>query len=635
MTEENMKELQGGAPMSSGIELNTDCADALIQKDIQKNSNINKNRQKHLRFDLTFDPTMDGASHANVQRWLIILDDDLHELHGFGSDADALDVAKHWLLMTLRLSRLLLQLIRVPAFDEPQVLSCHKVEDGSDNWTAEVSMPGAEFVAKKNCAQLLRFAFDMTKWMAAADVDKPIDRGRFFLILQERMIQPNAKLMPPGKSTFEVLKAAYREGIPFMPLTAGYFVLGWGSHSRKINRSTTDHDAVIGMRLAQNKYSTANMLANAGLPTPVHHLVLSYDEAVKASEKVGHPLVVKPVDMERGEGVFVDVTKAQLQEVFSQAQQASPSKQVLVEKQIAGVCHRLFICAGRLLYAVKRLPIGVYADGQSTIAQLVNQAWQQQEMLPPWKRSGLKPLDDMAMNMLVRQGYGVGSIAPAGQFVALRRIETSAWGGVDEEVTHSLHPENLKIALAAANIFGLEVAGIDIMSPDITKPWFDNGAVINEVNFAPLLGGGEISRRYLQEYLDRIVPNKGRIKVEVFVGGAAAWQAAQAHWQSVCKTGVAAFMTSANETLDAQGHSLRLAQQGLNARLLALISRREVQALVVVVQTLELLTMKPVLHRVDAVQMVDDEITVDTQKLIRASYQQVMALFKLCKKWTD
>jgi cyanophycin synthetase len=192
----------------------------------------------------------------------------------------------------------------------------------------------------------------------------------------------------------------------------------------------------------------------------------------------------------------------------------------------------------------------------------------------------------------------------------------------------------LRVALAAAEVFGLEVAGIDIMSSDITQPWFANGAVINEVNFAPLLGGGEISQRYLGEYLERMVPANGRIEVVVFVGGAVAWQAAEAHGQSLRESGVAAFVTSAAQTLDAQGQTLHLAQQGLNMRLRALILRREVQALVVVVQTLELLHAAPVLDRVAAVHVVDDEVMEDAQTLTRASAPQVAALVELCQKWS-
>ena len=103
----------------------------------------------------------------------------------------------------------------------------------------------------------------------------------------------------------------------------------------------------------------------------------------------------------------------------------------------------------------------------------------------------------MAIQMLSRQRLTADSVPEKRKFVALRRIETTAWGGVDEDVTSSLHPDNVKVAVDASKLFGLEVAGIDIVSPNITQPWHSNGAIINEVNFAPLL---EVLKFLAQRY---------------------------------------------------------------------------------------------------------------------------------------
>ena len=142
-----------------------------------------------------------------------------------------------------------------------------------------------------------------------------------------------------------------------------------------------------------------------------------------------------------------------------------------------------------------------------------------QSRLPPWKRSGIQPLDDMAVQMLSRQRWTVDSVPEKQTFVALRRIETTAWGGVDEDVTSTLHPDNVKVAVDASKLFGLEVAGIDIVSPNITQPWHSNGAIINEVNFAPLLGGAEISRSKIPRFLETLIKDDGRIPIHVYIGG--------------------------------------------------------------------------------------------------------------------
>ena len=592
-------------------------------------------RQQRTRFDAAFVMPPGQNAAAGVQQWLFLLGDDLPALAVPATGSDDAEGARHWVEQVLRLVRLLLQALRVPVFDAPQVLFCRASEDASGTWKAGFILSAPEHDSHKVYCDVLKSAFGLAKWTCTADATNAKDREHFYEVIQRSVLQPHAAVIPAGKSTLEVLRAAYRKGIPYCLLAGDVYQLGWGYRLKRMDRSSTDRDTVTGRNWSQNKFMTAGVLSAAGLPTPKHHLVQTASAARDAAQKIGYPVVVKPVDLGRGEGVAVDVGADTLNEAFDDAYKRSPKKQVLVEQQVAGVCHRLFLCAGRLLYAVRRLPIGVYADGQRAIAELVNTACEQQDMLPPWKRSRIKPLDDLALKMLRQQGWTDSSVPSAGQFVALRRIETTAWGGVDEEVTHTLHPENLRVALAAADIFGLEVAGIDIISPDITQPWFANGAVINEINFAPLLGGGEISLRYIGEYLDRLVPNKGRPEVVVFVGGVAAWQAAETYWQSKRQAGVAAFMTSAAQTLDAQGGTLHLAQQELNARLRALILRREVQALVVVVQTLELLHAAPVLDRVDAVHVVDDEIWVDVQTMTRASAPQVSDLVEFCKKWSD
>jgi cyanophycin synthetase len=155
---------------------------------------------------------------------------------------------------------------------------------------------------------------------------------------------------------------------------------------------------------------------------------------------------------------------------------------------------------------------------------------------------------------------------------------------VDEEVTDSVHPENLRVALAAAELFGLDVVGVDIISPDISEPWYANGAIINEVNFAPLLGGGETSRRYIDEYLNRLLEGDGRIPIEAFVGGEEAWSAALARRKALGDDGAGIFVTNARRTLDGNGHEIPMPFQSLHGRSRALLLSRQVRALLLVVQ---------------------------------------------------
>jgi hypothetical protein len=260
----------------------------------------------------------------------------------------------------------------------------------------------------------------------------------------------------------------------------------------------------------------------------------------------------------------------------------SPSKTVLIERQVSGVCHRLFIVDGELLYAVKRLPIGVYGDGKSSINELFLAAHREQMKRPPWMRSGVQLLQALPLENLHLQGLTPEDTVPTGQFVALRRIETSAWGGVDEDVTSSLHPDNVSAAVRAAKLMGLEVAGVDLISQDITQAWHTNGAVINEVNYAPLLGGGEISRAHIPAFLASILKGNGKIPIEVIVDPDHGWTNGLAKWQSLIESGVQAFLTDKLHTLDPQGQDFHMTPQNLNDRVQSLLMNKDVEALVIV-----------------------------------------------------
>ena len=195
-----------------------------------------------------------------------------------------------------------------------------------------------------------------------------------------------------------------------------------------------------------------------------------------------------------------------------------------------------------------------------------------------------------ALGALEAAGYRADSVPQAGTWVALRRIESTAWGGVDEEVSAIVHPENLRIALKASRLFGLDIAGIDLITPDIARPWFENGAIINEVNHAPQLGGGEISRRQIPVLLDWLVQDRGRIPIEAFVGGEAAWTAASQRWQALLADGLRAYLTGPELTLEPSGACRQMVLTGCYPRASALVLSQEVDAIVMAVPTQEFVT---------------------------------------------
>lgn len=541
--------------------------------------------------------------------------------------------ALSWLHRALLLGRYLLQAGRIPVFDEPSIFGCESVPGDGNRWRAEVSFARIEELSTAAYDIALKAAFHLNVWAIAREAN--LENVQAYYTFMEKDVVPRLRrLWKAGKSTLPVLRAAHQLCIPFTHLGAGVFQLGWGSKARRIDRSVTGDVSAIGAKLANDKALTASLLRRACLPSPVHAVVSDLRGALNAAHQLGWPVVVKPADRERGEGVSVDVGHDdRLKPAFETAFALSVAKKVIVERQVDGVCHRLFLAHGRLLYAVKRLPMSVVGDGVSDVASLVDQEVTNQMRLPPWERSGIRPLDDLARAAMARAGYASTSVPARGALVALRRIESTEWGGVDEDVTSRVHPENLKAALAASELFGLAVAGIDIISADIGQPWFANGAIINEVNHAPLLGGGDISRSHLPAFLDNLVEGTGMIPVEVFVGGQAAIGPARRRWQELVESGVDAYLSHAHQTVEPSGAVRHMPFNGLYRRTRALVLSPHVEAMVLVVQTDEFLATGLPLEAVSAVTIVDRNIRVTGSSGEPVAASRVEALQRLLTDW--
>lgn len=542
-------------------------------------------RQLTRRINLDFKPPTVLQPRA-IDAWWAILNPHLAipVASPFSPAASAQEHAiAEWLDRALLLVRELLQLAAIPVFDTLALVACQSPTTPSASWRAVISVPQVDHVPARAYEIAFGSAARATAWMMT-QAPTAASREILFAKLMQDAIEPLKKLASGGKSTMPLLQAAHSRGIPFRSLGGGIYQLGLGAKGRLTDRSTNDRDSAIGTKLAQSKPLSAQVLRLAGLPAPAHQVVTSATDALAAAERLGWPVVVKPTDRDRGEGVSVDINATNLNTAFAEAQRLSRTKQVIVERQAEGVCHRLFLASGRLLYAVKRLPMGVYGDGRRSIEALVSGELAVQALLPPWRRSELRPIDDLARAAILAEGLLESSVPAVGQFVPLRRIESTAWGGIDEEVTDQVHPENLRVALATAQLLGLDVAGIDIISPDISEPWHANGAIINEVNFAPLLGGGETSRRHIGEYLTRLLEGDGRIPLEVFLGGDAAWHAAMARRNALGGDDAGIYVTSARRTLDGNGHEIRIPFQTLHERSRAMLLSRQVRTLLLVVQ---------------------------------------------------
>lgn len=497
------------------------------------------------------------------------------------------DHALIWRIMVL--IKTLLHHSGIPAFYTGEIIKITKNLSESTKAKAAIRIAYIDHIPQKCYATAIDGAFNTALWM----IDNPVtidNAKRLFKQMDVKIIQSIKKEIPYAQSTVPLLQEAYLKGIPFFHMGNGVYQLGFGAKSRKIDRSTTDRDSAMGSKLSHHKAVSANIMRMAGLPAPKHGVAKSLEDAYTIADELGWPIVVKPSDLDRGEGVSVSITSNhELENAFQIARKRSRNKQVIIERQVEGVCHRLFIAQGRLLYGVKRLPKSLQADGIHTIDELITLGNEAEEKKAPWRRKEPYPRDAEAIQALKMAGYTLESIPPHGEWVDLREIESTQWGGRDEEVSSKIHPDNIEIAIRAAALFELDVAGVDIISSDITTPWHQNGAIINEINFSPLLGGGEISRSHIPDFLRTLIIGNGKIPIEAFVGDDRAIAAALKRQKELQDRGIICFVTSDTQTYNEQQLSMPLEGFGLNYRAKALIHHKQVEALLIVIVNDEIL----------------------------------------------
>jgi cyanophycin synthetase len=289
-----------------------------------------------------------------------------------------------------------------------------------------------------------------------------------------------------GPSTGCIVDAAVARGIPFSRMTEGSMVrFGWGSQQRRIQAAEIDSTSAISEAIAQDKQLTKRLLGAAGVPVPAGRAVADADDAWKAAQEIGLPVVVKPLDGNQGKGVTVNITSEEaLRKAYAVA--ATFRDDILVERYMPGNDFRLLVVGDKLVAAARRDPPKVVGDGVSTIAQLVEQVNKD-----PRRGSGHSTsltkirFDDIARECLANQGFSAEAVPQKGQRVNLRNNANLSTGGSATDVTDDVHPDVAARAVAAAHMVGLDICGVDVVSDSILRPLEEQGGGMVEVNAAP------------------------------------------------------------------------------------------------------------------------------------------------------
>lgn len=299
-------------------------------------------------------------------------------------------------------------------------------------------------------------------------------------------LQANAAL---GPSTQTLVTEAEARNIPWMPLSARAMVqLGYGVHQKRIQATISDYSGILAVELACDKEATKTILLDAGVPVPRGTTIQFFEELESAIADVGgYPIVIKPLDGNHGRGITIDVNSWEdAEEAYDLASKESKTRSVIVERFYKGSDHRLLVINGKLVAVAERVPASVVGDGQHTIEELITITNEDPRRGEGHDNVLTKiKVDKTSLAILDKQGLRLETVLDKGEVAYLRATANLSTGGVAIDRTDEIHPQNLWMAERVSKIIGLDIMGIDVVTPDISKPLQEVDGVIVEVNAAP------------------------------------------------------------------------------------------------------------------------------------------------------
>lgn len=305
----------------------------------------------------------------------------------------------------------------------------------------------------------------------------------------DRRIMRLLARLEPGISTGPIIAEAKRRGIrvrqpdPIQKL----YELGAGKYQRRLWTMESSLTSSLGVKIASNKRLTSQLLHERGVPVPFGVEVQTAEEAVEAAERIGYPVVLKPRHGHQGRGVSVGLDSAEkVRKFFPLTKQLARSTAVIVEQCIAGSEFRILVINDQVIAVTQRLPAHVVGDGLHTIQQLIDMTNADPRRGHGHSTALTRIVADIhTEEALQRQGLTLDDFPANGRHVQLKQTSNLSTGGTSIDRTDDIHPDSAALACHAAKIVGLDIAGIDFVTRDITRSVWDVGGGIIEVNSGP------------------------------------------------------------------------------------------------------------------------------------------------------
>ncbi|WP_168198631.1 ATP-grasp domain-containing protein [Nesterenkonia sp. NBAIMH1] len=291
-----------------------------------------------------------------------------------------------------------------------------------------------------------------------------------------------------GPSSTLIAHRAIQRGIRIYSDEKQRLTLQRGRRRVWFDGAQSNINKVLAQRCVRYKDVTARLLRSHRVNAP-QNVVFAADQVRAAWDWAAYelPVVVKPPNGGKGDLVHVGVTDSDhFEQAFAAVAEASG--EVLVERFVEGVEHRVLLIYGKVAAAQRRVPAHVIGNGRSSVRKLIRK----KNRLRTKSNNAIYvdaqiPVDDVVVRELASAGMTLDSVPARGQRVWLRSNSNVSSGGEAHDATDDLTAEEIAMAEEVAKaVPGLRVAGLDMLLPRDGK---GDAPHILEVNSSPLMTG--------------------------------------------------------------------------------------------------------------------------------------------------
>jgi len=340
------------------------------------------------------------------------------------------------------------------------------------------------------------------------------------LYFKRKSIDSIKKLKKVSGSTVLVLEEAERNNIEWKKIAyCNIFRLTYKDKPEYFHGQIPSTTTEFAHYCCANKRISKNILDKNGLSVSNGYRIEFDDKKPylkRLFENLKKPLVVKPVDDQQGNNVYLNIKTwkeyiAVIQDIYDFYGQKEV--EILVEEMFQGEEYRILATQNKILSVIKRLPANVVGDGKSSIKELIIK-----KNLDPLREKvtiyqKIK-VDKKIFEYLKKQNLRLSSVLPMNKRIFLRphNALNISLGGDTIDVTDEVHPSVKKIVKKIMlSVPGLALTGIDYMTKNIFEEQTADNYKIIEINSSPCLEWNEFPivgphRRVAFEFLKLMFP---------------------------------------------------------------------------------------------------------------------------------